>query len=44
MRVTPWDEIDVRMTESLGDDLDDPTPFEFVVEGRLEDGQIFYGL
>ena len=43
VRVTPWDEIYVRKEET-GDYLDDRTPFEFLVEGRLEDGQIFYGL
>jgi hypothetical protein len=32
------------MTEEPGEYIHDPTPFEFRVEGRLEDGQIFYGL
>jgi hypothetical protein len=45
IRVTPWDEIYVKMTEEdPGSLIDDRTPFEFLVEGRLEDGQIFYGL
>ncbi len=44
IRVTPWDEIYVQMTEQPGSYINDPTPFEFLVEGRLEDGQIFYGL
>jgi hypothetical protein len=44
IRVTPWDEIYVRTTEAPGGYIDDPTPFEFRVEGRLEDGQISYGL
>ena len=44
VRVTPWDDIYVRTTEVPGGFITDPTPFEFVVEGRLEDGQIFYGL
>lgn len=44
IRVTPWDDIYVRTTEEPGNYIDDRTPFEFQVEGRLEDGQIFYGL
>ena len=44
IRVTPWDDIYVRTTEEPGNYINDPTPFEFRVEGRLEDGQIFYGL
>ena len=45
IRVTPWDEIYVKMSEQdPGNYINDPTPFEFRVEGRLEDGQIFYGL
>jgi hypothetical protein len=44
IRVTPWDDIYVRTTEEPGDYIKDPTPFDFRVEGRLEDGQIFYGL
>ena len=45
IRVTPWDDLYVKMTEQDADNyVNDPTPFEFRVEGRLEDGQIFYGL
>jgi hypothetical protein len=45
IRVTPWDDIYVKMTEKDTDNyIDDRTPFAFLVEGRLEDGQIFYGL
>lgn len=44
IRVTPWDDIYVKMTEGSGIYINDPTPFEFLVEGWLEDGQIFYGL
>ena len=44
VRLTPWDEIYVAMTEGAGSYISDPTPFEFLVEGKLEDGQIFYGL
>jgi hypothetical protein len=50
IRVTPGDEIYVKMTEHDTGPYDgrnyinDPTPFEFLVEGRLDDGQIFYGL
>lgn len=44
IRVTPWDDIYVRTTEEPGDYINDPTPFEFLVEGWLEAGQIFYGL
>ena len=45
IRVTPWDEIWVKLIEKdSGNLIDDRTPFEFLVEGRLEDGQIFYGL
>jgi hypothetical protein len=44
VRVTPWDDIWVRTTEEPVDYINDPTGFEFLVEGRLEDGQIFYGL
>ena len=42
IRVTPWDSIYVKMAEEdTGNYIDDRTPFEFLVEGRLEDGQIF---
>ena len=45
IRVTPWDDIYVKMSEQdAGNYIRDPTPFEFLVEGWLEDGQIFYGL
>ncbi len=44
IQVTPWDEIFVKTTEDPGIYVHDPTPFEFLVEGWLEDGQIFYGL
>jgi hypothetical protein len=45
IRVTPWAEFYVNMTEEdSGSYVDDRTPFEFLVEGWLEDGQIFYGL
>jgi len=45
IRVTPWDDIYVRMSEQEPVNyISDPTPFEFRVEGWLEDGQIFYGL
>ena len=45
IRVTPWDDLYVRMSEQDGGNyINDPTPFEFRVQGRLEDGQIFYGL
>jgi hypothetical protein len=45
IRVTPWDTIYVQMTEEdPGIYINDPTPFEFIVEGMLEDGQLFYGL
>ena len=45
IRVTPWDDISVKMSEQdAGNYINDPTPFEFLVEGWLEDGQIFYGL
>jgi len=30
--------------KETGGYINDPTPFEFRVEGRLEDGQLFYGL
>ena len=45
IRVTPWDDIWVKMSEQDAVNyIHDPTPFEFLVEGWLEDGQIFYGL
>ena len=45
IRLTPWDDIYVKMSEQdVGTYINDPTPFEFRVEGKLEDGQIFYGL
>src|SRR5206468_5951471 len=45
IRVTPWDDIWVKMSElDAINYINDPTPFEFLVEGWLEDGQIFYGL
>src|SRR3954464_4966672 len=44
IRVTPWDDIYIRTKEEPVKYVNDPTPFEFRVEGRLEDGQIFYGL
>jgi hypothetical protein len=43
IRVTPWDDIWIVDGESV-ETVDDRTPFEFQVEGWLEDGQIFYGL
>jgi hypothetical protein len=44
IRVTPWDELYVKMAEGTGNYINDPTPFDFLVDGWLEDGQIFYGL
>jgi hypothetical protein len=44
VRVTPWDELQVIQSEETWEFVDDRTPFDFRVEGRLEDGQIFYGL
>src|SRR5438132_14171007 len=45
IRVTPWEDIWVKMpAEKTGNYINDLTPFQFQVEGRLEDGQIFYGL
>ena len=43
IRVTPWDDVMARYQDSF-EFVDDRTPFEFQVEGRLEDGQVFYGI
>ncbi len=45
VRVIPWDDIWMKMSEHNDSNfINDLTPFEFLVEGWLEDGQIFYGL
>ena len=45
IRVTPSGELYAKMSElDTGDCINDRTPFEFLVEGWLEDGQIFFGL
>jgi hypothetical protein len=45
IQVTPCAELEVRLSEQDADNyIVDPAPFEFLVEGWLEDAQIFYGL
>lgn len=44
VEVTPWDDIWHKTSAEPCEYLEDRTPFRFRVEGRLEDGQIFYGL
>ncbi len=44
IRVTPWDDVYIRTKTPERCSTEDRTPFDFRVEGRLEDGQIFYGL
>lgn len=44
IEVTPWDDVQYRLEDGSGGFLDDRIPFRFEVAGRLEDGQIFYGL
>lgn len=44
IEVLPWDEIWYKTSDEPCEYLDDHTPFRFRVEGRLEDGQIFFGL
>jgi len=45
LRITPMDGLQVDLEpDSEGVFINDYSPFEFQVEGRLEDGQIFYGL
>ena len=43
IQVTPWDELFIR-TEKQITTVKDLTPFEFRVQGKLQDGQIFFGL
>ncbi|MCA9070709.1 MAG: hypothetical protein KDA84_17385 [Planctomycetaceae bacterium] len=43
IKVTPCGSLFVK-TEEFEGSVDDSAPFVFRVEGRLEDGQIFYGL
>jgi len=43
VEVTPWDSLTVTHEDSY-EMIDDRTPFVFRVEGKLEDGQLFYGL
>ncbi len=44
LEVSPSDEVQYRLGDGSSGFLDDRTPFRFEVAGRLEDGQIFYGL
>lgn len=44
IEVTPWDEIWVKTSEDPCEYVNDARPFRFRVQGRLEDGQIFFGL
>jgi hypothetical protein len=44
IEVTPCDEVWHKTGEGVCDYVNDYSPFRFSVEGRLEDGQIFYGL
>ena len=44
IEVTPWDEIWIKTSELPCDYVDDTRPFRFRVQGRLKDGQIFFGL
>lgn len=45
IRVIPCAELEVRLSEHDFDNyITDPTPFDFLVEGWLEDGQTLYGL
>jgi hypothetical protein len=44
VKVTPGDDIWYKTSDEPCQYLEDRTPFKFRVEGRLEDGQIFYGL
>ena len=44
IEVTPWDDVWHKTSDDPCEYLSDRAPFRFHVEGRLEDGQIFYGL
>jgi len=44
IEVSPCDDVWAETNAQECDNLTDRTPFRFRVEGRLEDGQIFYGL
>ncbi len=44
IQINPWDEIHCYFEEKQMEVISDRSSFRFMVEGRLEDGQIFYGL
>jgi len=44
IEVSPSDDVQYRLSDGSTGFMDDRTPFQFKVIGRLEDGQIFYGL
>lgn len=44
VRVTPQDDIWVKNPSEKTEYIDDRTPFFMIVDGRLEDGHMFYGV
>lgn len=44
LRLTPHDDLHIRLGDRVWDACKDPTPFYFRVQGHLYDGQLFYGL
>ncbi|GAB4154167.1 MAG: hypothetical protein Tsb009_30710 [Planctomycetaceae bacterium] len=44
VQVTPLYDIKTRISDEMYTHLDDSTPFEFSIEGIIEDNSLFYGL